>query len=259
MVNSLPAATINLTGTDLSELAQFGKVYLFETVASTQEIAKGLVSKGEPAIVIALTQTRGYGRFRRHWHSPLGGLYFSYLTFPDFSAKHQIAQLTLSAALKLAQVIESMSAKKVELRWPNDLIIAEKKVGGVLCTTKGPGLVIGVGINLNQQFFPERLPEATSIFLETNQQFEIGQVLKTLLTSLINLPKDFADGKFTDLLPEIKARQVFINQRVRVELWLRRIEGTVIDLDDLGRLVLRTDPGRLLTITAGKVHRIRSV
>jgi len=258
LANSLPTA-VNLTGTDLSELTQFGKVYLFETVASTQEIAKGLVSKREPAIVIALSQTRGYGRFRRHWHSPPGGLYFSYLTFPDFSVKHQLTQLTLCAGLRVAQGLEEITSQKIAMRWPNDLILAGKKVGGLLCETMGQGLIIGVGLNLNQQYFPAFLSDATSLFLETTQQFEISKVLKTLLTSLTNLFKDFASGKFGDFLPAIKERQVLINQRVRVELWLRRIEGTVIDLDDMGRLILRTDPGRLITITAGKVHRIRNV
>jgi biotin-(acetyl-CoA carboxylase) ligase len=76
---------------------------------------------------------------------------------------------------------------------------------------------------------------------------------------LTNSYHDFALSKFTDFLPEIKKRQVLINQRVRVNLWLRRIEGSVIDLDDEGRLLLRTDPGRLITITAGKVHRIAHV
>ncbi len=248
-----------LTGQDLSELAQFGKIYLFETVSSTHEIAKSLVDRKEPSLVIALVQTHGRGRFHRDWYSEKGGLYLSYLIFPDFSAKPKIAQLTLLASLSVAHSLESLIGNKIEMRWPNDLLLAGKKVGGLLCATKGPGLIISIGINLNQSSFPDFLPNATSLFLVTKQSFEIGKVLKIILGSLTNFYNDFLAGKFTDFLPELKKRQVLINQRIRAELWLRRIEGTVIDLDDAGRLVLRTDPGLLVIISAGKVHRIRNV
>jgi BirA family biotin operon repressor/biotin-[acetyl-CoA-carboxylase] ligase len=246
----------DFTGQNLSELAQFGKIYLFDNVSSTQAITKGLVGKQEPALVIALAQTRGRGRFNRDWYSGPGGIYFSYLTFPNFSVKDKIARMTLITALALVKSLESLTDKKIDLRWPNDLIISGKKLGGILCETKGPGLIIGVGLNLNQTFFPASLPDATSLFIETNREFEIGKILKILLTSLTDSYHDLALSKFAEFLPEIKKRQVLINQRVKVELWLRRIEGTVIDLDDNGRLVLRTDPGRLIAITAGKVHRI---
>lgn len=249
----------DFTGQHLSELAQFGKIYLFETVSSTQEIAKSLVSKKEPALVIALAQTRGRGRFNRDWYSEKGGLYFSYLFFPDFSVKAKTPQLTLFTALTLAQSLEKLINKKIDMRWPNDLILSGKKFGGILCETKGTGLIIGIGLNLNQTFFPASLPDATSLFIETNQEFEHGKIINTLLTALTNSYHDFASSKFVDFLPEIKKRQILINQRVRVNLWLRRIEGSVIDLDDEGRLLLRTDPGRLITIAAGKVHRIAHV
>lgn len=249
----------SFTGQDLAELTQYGKVYLFEKVSSTQEIAKRLVANKEPSLVIALTQTRGQGRFNRNWYSPLGGIYFSQLLFPEFSIKDRITQMTLAVTLIIAKSLETLINKKIAIRWPNDLILAGRKVGGILCVTKGPGLIIGVGVNLNQPFFPDDLPDATSLFLETNQKFEIGKVLKVLLNSLNDLYKDFAVVDFTDFLSEIKDRQILINQRVKAELWLRRIEGNVIDLDDYGRLVLRTDSGRLLTIAAGKVHRIRNV
>ena len=144
----------DFTGQNLSELAQFGKIYLFDNVSSTQAITKGLVGKQEPALVIALAQTRGRGRFNRDWYSGPGGIYFSYLTFPNFSVKDKIARMTLITALALVKSLESLTDKKIDLRWPNDLIISGKKLGGILCETKGPGLIIGVGLNLNQTFFP---------------------------------------------------------------------------------------------------------
>ncbi|MFB0510007.1 MAG: biotin--[acetyl-CoA-carboxylase] ligase [bacterium] len=249
----------DFTGPNLSELAQFGKVYLFETVSSTQDIAKKLVSKQEPALVIALNQTKGRGRFLRRWHSVHGGLYFSYLLFPDFSVKDKTAQMTMLISLAVAQTLESLSGQKIDLRWPNDIMISGKKLGGLLCEAKQNALIIGVGINLNQPFFPAFLSDATSLFIETNQNYELDKVLRLILTRCTNLYQEFNTGKFAQFLPEIKSRHILLNQRVRADLWLRRIEGNVLDLDDDGRLLIRTDSGRLLTITAGKVHRIKSV
>ena len=246
----------DFTGQNLSELTQFGKVYLFDTVSSTQNIAKGLIAKKEQALVIALNQTKGQGRFRRKWHSETGGLYFSQLLFPDISVKDKSAQMIMLVALAIARSLESLTNQKCELRWPNDIIFGGKKIGGVLCETKQEALIIGVGLNLNQTYFPTSLTDATSLYIEQEQEYEIGKILILLLTNISELYQEFIAGKFLKLLSEIKSRQVLINQRVRVDLWFRHIEGNFIGLDNEGRLVLRTDTGRLMTITAGKMHRI---
>ena len=111
-------------------------------------------------------------------------------------------------------------------------------------------------MNLNQTYFPDNLSDVTSLYIEQEQEYEIGKTLIQLLTNISELYQEFIAGRFLKLLSEIKSRQVLINQRVRVDLWFRHIEGNFIGLDNEGRLVLRTDTGRLMTITAGKMHRI---
>lgn len=264
----------------LNRIARFGKLYLLDTVSSTSDYAFSLATSApergqEPAIVVARKQTKGRGRFRRHWFSDDDSLIFSILLFleKNFSSPNSITQF---AGLALCRGIERLAGginpSRVEtpdlgsalcekspplLRWPNDLLIDGKKIAGILCEQRRSAVVVGVGINLNQSLIPKNLPEAASLFLVYHQKFDRLVLLEAFLTDFFNSLELLKKGATTALWAEVKNRSAIIHHRVEIRTLFRRYIGTVIDIDDLGRVVLRTDSGKLATFNAGQVKQLR--
>ncbi|MEB3280199.1 MAG: biotin--[acetyl-CoA-carboxylase] ligase [Lyngbya sp.] len=141
-------------------------LHLFECIPSTNQILWELINSGSPAgtVVIASEQTAGRGQWGRQWQSSQGGLYLSLAYDPQIPASHQ-AQLTLCSAWGIATILRDYNIP-VHLKWPNDLILAKRKLGGILTETKVSNgqiirSVIGVGIN-----WANSIPE-TGINLQT--------------------------------------------------------------------------------------------
>lgn len=250
----------------LNRIARFGRLYLLETVASTNDYAFSLAEKQEPAIVVAKQQTRGRGRFRRRWFADENSLIFSLLLFPESnppSLPRSPATITQLAGLALCQVIENLPLTtdsrplaKPMLRWPNDVLLKEKKVAGILCEQRRKALVLGVGVNVNQSIIPQNLPDATSLFLFYHQKFDQLQLLELFLNNIFSiLTKLDSDPK--TIWDEIRAHSAILNHRVEIKTLWRRHLGTVIDIDDEGRLILRTDSGKLVVFSAGQVRQLR--
>jgi len=127
-------------------------VHLFETLPSTNETLWHLIEQGaEPGtVVIAMKQTSGRGQWGRQWSSPAGGLYLSVAIAPDLPA-HQSYQLTFCSAWGIASQLRNYRIP-VGIKWPNDLVLGEQKLGGILTETKVQQkritkAVVGVGIN----------------------------------------------------------------------------------------------------------------
>lgn len=254
-----------IPGELLNRIARFGRLYLLDTVTSTNDYAFSLTSRNEPAIVVARKQTHGRGRFRRRWFSDEKSLTFSLLLFPDREkpAAFSAAALTQLAGLALCRAIENRFVNPANtptprplLRWPNDVLVQEKKVAGILCEKRGNGLVVGIGVNVNQTELPAHLTEAGSLYSIYRTTLNPLELLEEFL-------KEFFSGlellKRADpgIWNEIRARSVILNHRVEIRTLLRRHTGTAIDIDDAGRLVLRTDSGRLALFTAGQVRQLR--
>ncbi len=256
-----------IPGDLLNRIARFGRVYLLDTVTSTNDYAFSIAGKQEPAIVIARKQTRGRGRFRRHWFASEESLIASILLFsrPGVTSTTAVTQI---AGLALCRAIEQLIAPLTRtpmhqhylprplLRWPNDVLINDKKVAGILCEQKGRALVVGIGVNVNQTSLPANLPEAGSLRLSYQEEFNPLLLLEATLTeffaALQRLGKD-PRGVWDD----IRAHSAIIHRRVEIRTLLRRHIGTVLDIDDEGRVVLRTDSGRLVALSAGQVRQLR--
>ncbi len=252
-----------IPGELLNRIARFGRVYFLDTVTSTNDYAFSLSGKQEPAIVIARNQTKGRGRFRRHWFASEGSLISSILLFPQpgtFAppAVTQVAGLALCRAIEqlIASFPQNPLLPRPVLRWPNDVLVNEKKVAGILCEQKGRALVVGIGVNVNQTTLPQNLPEAGSLRLSYQQEFNHLILLETTLSeffsALQRLEKDARS-----VWQDIRDRSAIIHRRVEIRTILRRHIGTVLDIDDEGRVVLRTDSGRLLVFSAGQVRQLR--
>lgn len=154
------------------------RVECLEVTDSTNSYAKKLAEQGEPegTLVVAERQTAGRGRRGRNWESPSGTNVFMTLLLRPKLHPAQVSGITLLSALALAKAIIEVVSVDVEIKWPNDVVIAKRKICGILTEMSSEEnfihyAVVGIGINVNQEDFPEELKEkASSIYLETGEK-----------------------------------------------------------------------------------------
>jgi len=248
-----------ISGELLARLARFGRVYLLDTVTSTNDYAFSVAERHEPAVVLAQNQTRPRGRFRRHWHADENSLCFSLLLFLGDPEDPQLPQLTQFVGLAVCHAVEQVTGLRAKIRWPNDIIVEDHKVCGILCEQRKEAIVLGIGLNVNQPGFPEELelPEAGSLRMAANREFERLELLDAILTWFFRILDRARNEEVPQLLSEIKARSSILHRRVEIRTLLRRHIGTVVDIDVEGRVVLRTTSGRLTVISAGQARGIQ--
>ncbi len=244
-----------------------GQLHHVATIDSTNTLALAEAKLGAPhgSYYIADEQTAGRGRSDHQWISKSGeGLYLSVLLRPGIRAADLI-WLPLLAGLAAHRAIREVTALAVDLRWPNDLLIGNRKTGGILVeaqteSTSGghfaTAAVIGIGINLHQQRFPQNLAtEPTSLDLETGRHTSRSEllvaVLKALHAEVEAIPQTFAT---------IPARVAAIStwvQGKKVEVHgPQPCTGITEGLDDRGFLRIRTRSG-LVTVTTGGIRAAR--
>jgi BirA family biotin operon repressor/biotin-[acetyl-CoA-carboxylase] ligase len=244
------------------------QVYHFEQLASTNTTALQLAEEGavEGTLVLADSQSAGHGRGNHGWHSPPGaGLYLSLILRPDLKLS-AICPLTLSVGIAAAQALTRLSGIEVQVKWPNDLILRDKKVGGILLETVSQQkqvkhLVIGIGININQsaQEFPPGLQErATSLQAETGMIFERSKVLEQLLLELEETYFLFLRQGLKPLIPQFNQLDYLNGEEVRVNTPSGLLQGETAGIDETGALLLRL-PGanKLKRIISGSAQLIR--
>lgn len=241
----------------------FGRkiVYLSE-VGSTNEEAKKLAGEGalEGTVVIAERQTRGKGRLNRTWVSPPGGIWLSLILRPKI-APNEAPKIAFLAALAAAKAISQLGLN-ARLKWPNDVLINERKVCGVLMEAdaeveKVNYLIVGIGINAN--FEPELFPSefrgaATTLKHELGKKISRAELVRRLLEEFEMAYTIFNRGEFSAILDEWKKLSATIGARVRVITSGRTIEGTAEDLDKDGALLVRVGDRAERVIAGDCVH-----
>ncbi len=243
------------------------RVIRFRRVDSTNLRAEALARSGEPAwsVIWAEEQTAGRGRFQRRWVSPAGlGLWFSLILRPQLSLR-EWSRISLLSALVVAEALEEkvqMAArgKTVGVKWPNDVFIGERKIGGVLLQNgrdfAGTNfLVVGIGINVNQRRddFPEDLQEtATSLFRETGMFWELEPLLREILERLYQEYRNQEKHRFSEIVSRFEQKMLFRDKKVEIKLPNKIVSGKIVKLSEEGFLILETDKGEVL-VTAGDV------
>lgn len=236
------------------------KIYTFETIDSTNNCAKTVANVDAPegVIVIAEEQTAGRGRLGRTWQANAGeNLTFSVLLRPK-AASEAMNLLPLFAAVATAEAIASVTNLNVECKWPNDLLIGKKKVGGILIegSVKSGTLeyvVLGFGINVNQvQFSADLKEKATSLKLESNQEIDRAKLFKEIVRTLEEKYKTTVKTGFQSVIPSWLEHSRIINQPIALSQQGNVIMGIVSGLSKDGGLVLQTN-GSKQTFYAGDV------
>jgi BirA family biotin operon repressor/biotin-[acetyl-CoA-carboxylase] ligase len=238
-----------------------GPVHHFAELASTNDLAKELAARGAPegTLVAAESQTRGRGRLGRQWDSPPGaGLYVSLLLRPPLPPT-EMAQITLTTAVAAARALIRVTGTAPGIKWPNDLLLADKKVGGILTEMETESdqirhLVVGLGLNVNNPSFPPELEQiATSLFLATGRRHSRVELLRAWLEEFEALYERFLAREFAGILAEWRRLAVTLGQRVTVRQGPATICGLALEVAPDGALLVETAPGRVVRVTSGEI------
>nr|MBN2276529.1 biotin--[acetyl-CoA-carboxylase] ligase [candidate division Zixibacteria bacterium] len=229
------------------------KVYAYRSVQSTNTIAAQLVNSSAPegTVVIAEHQTRGRGRLGRSWHSPEKvGIYCSIILKPRLHPT-LAPGISLIAAIAVADTIASFDNLKVRIKWPNDVLIDGKKTAGILTELSAEldrikFAVVGIGVNVNHKAgdFPEDIRDsATSISIELKKEINRIDFVQRLL---YNFEKQYIKFKKYGLeksRKQILAYSSLIKQNIKLRVGRKTVSGQVLDIDEIGRLVIETENG----------------
>ncbi|HUQ92007.1 MAG TPA: biotin--[acetyl-CoA-carboxylase] ligase [Bryobacteraceae bacterium] len=232
-------------------------VWLAET-ASTMRDAARLAAAGcaSGTVVGAEFQTAGQGRHGKSWHSePGSGLYFSVVLRLPLPPEH-LPVMTMTAGLAVAEAIVNVSGIAVDLRWPNDILIQDKKVCGILIQQQDNALICGVGLNVNHSSFPPDIaPVATSLRLAAGREFSRESLLMEALNA-IDRHADILLQQGTSAILKLfsQSSSYVYGRRVVVEQGEAPLRGTTDGLDANGFLYLRQDNGARKLILAGGVR-----
>lgn len=237
----------------------------FDIVDSTNTLAAEWIERGAPhgAIIVADYQKQGRGRLGRTWSARAGlNLTFSVVLRPEMPFD-RIGLLTIAACLGASKAVDRFASPlRTSVKWPNDIHINGKKMCGMLLEAswgtpdRNPAIVLGIGMNVNQEDFPAELEDrATSILLETGRITPRAELLASVLWEL---EAAIACASTDDevLRREYVKRMMSFDERIRLRFadTGSEVTGIVRGLDRSGALILETDSGRRL-FHAGEVTR----
>lgn len=244
------------------------KIMLFKSIDSTNDLASRLSAKKvieTGTVIIADSQSTGKGRLRRKWFSPAGvNIYLSIVLRPEIEPK-DATLLTIMASNACASAISETTGLDIRIKWPNDLEYSGKKLGGILTEIRSEPdkiniAIIGIGINVNME--GKTLPDdiktsATSIKNETGNIFSRSEIISLILNNLEHWQETLKNNGRTLLLKKWKELSTTIGKNVKVTVGKNNIFGFAEDIDDEGRLILRTQSGIEQKISAGDITILR--
>ncbi len=245
----------------------FGKNFVYhEKIDSTNTAAKKLADRGaeEGTVVVAEEQTGGRGRLDRSFISPFAqGVWFSLILRPSFSPM-EVSKMTLLVAVAVAKVLRKMGLIHCGIKWPNDILVRNKKIVGILTELNASAekinyLVMGIGINtaLEKKALPRELKRTVTSFAMENVPVRRAALLQDVLYELERYYEIAAEQGFGPILEEWKVLSCMLNQDVEVMAADKTFSGKAVNLDENGNLIVETAAG-VEKVIAGDV-RVRSV
>jgi BirA family transcriptional regulator, biotin operon repressor / biotin---[acetyl-CoA-carboxylase] ligase len=238
-------------------------IHIFQETTSTNDVIEKLARDGvkEGAVVFAESQTKGRGRLGRRWMSPpKGGLWFSLLLRPQLRPQ-EATQLTVASATALRRAIELHTGLKAEIKWPNDILVRDRKVAGILTELSAEldrikHIILGIGVNVNLNtgdFPPELRRVATSLKAEVGKPVSRPELAVAILRELDLDYARITAGQFAAVADEFELHCTTITHDVVIRTGERRLRGRAESLGEDGALLLRTDHGRLERVIGGDV------
>lgn len=237
----------------------------FDTLDSTnlEAVRQAKLGAHEGLCIVSEEQTAGRGRHGRQWVSERGsGLYFSVVLRPTIDLRF-LSLITLMAGVAVHDSLKEIDVQP-DIKWVNDVLAGQKKISGILAetteTSEGLAAVVGIGINLLSQGFPDHIAEtATSIEAETGVRVSAAEMSETLTRYLAYFCDTLGGvGGPREILDHWRQRSTYFSgKRVRVTLSDGSFEGETCGLEENGALRVRTADGVVRIIQAGDVERVR--
>ncbi len=237
------------------------RIIHFHSIDSTNKEAKGLASSlEEGSVLIGEEQSSGRGRLGREWISPRGkGIWMSIVLKPELEPE-RLSRITLIGAVSIFKALENIGIVS-EIKWPNDILISKKKVGGILTEMSGElnmihHLVMGLGINVNldKDDIPEDLRhKASSLKIEENKKINRQRLTGDILNEFEKYYIEFKkDGSLDGVIEILRSNSALIGKEVRVISGKRERLGLARDINDRGQLLVEFEEG-IESIDSGEV------
>ncbi len=226
------------------------KLYYFDSIDSTNEYAKSLIDKApEGTVILADQQTEGKGRFEKKWYSPADGIWMSVILRPPNNSLVSIAAgISVCEALHMMGVLPG-------LKWPNDILLNDKKIGGILTEIVDDAVILGIGVNLNIRKFPKELMSiASSVFLETKKHLDKKMVFDLICKQFDDSYAVLKSNKATRLLEKWRHYTVVLGQEVTIEIGDNELTGRVLDISRDGGLVIMLPDRKVERVLGGVCH-----
>jgi BirA family biotin operon repressor/biotin-[acetyl-CoA-carboxylase] ligase len=233
------------------------EVTCYPSLPSTNDVARRKARQGakEGTVIVAEEQTAGRGRIKRRWLSPRGSIALSIILYPPLA---YLPSLIMVASLAVARSIEQVTNLKAQIKWPNDVLLNDKKICGILVESDVRGnkvdyAVIGIGINVNLKLsdFPRIAPLATSLSREMGSDVPRLKIIRGLLAEAEKLYLALPDGD--SVFKQWRDRLVTLGKEVQVSSGEAVHKGIAESVAADGSLLLRRPDGSLLKIVAGDV------
>jgi len=278
-MSSSPPLSIDDIRTTLETASLGHPLYLYRDLPSTNREAFRLAQKGAAhgTVVLAESQSGGYGRHGRPWFSPPGlNLYCSAIirgTGLTTSLAQWLSWTPLICALATLEAVQQVTSISLALKWPNDLLLLQRKVGGILCeslfqTPNDPAIIIGIGLNVNvarEDFPDDLLPIAASLAEMAQQPIDRNRLVAQILLELEHCLDELRSHGSLRLRQAYMARCATLGRQVRVQFTTDdQVTGIAEGISADGALQIRTQPPRsssqsrpLLDVRAADVIHLR--
>lgn len=237
-------------------------LHFYDTIDSTNLEAKRLADSGAPegTLVVADCQEKGRGRLGRVWTSPSGcGLWMSMVLKPSYPAL-QASMVTLVTAMAVMEAIEETANVQVQIKWPNDLVVQGKKVCGILTEMSMEEgrisfIVPGIGINVNNDHFPEELCEkAISLAMLTGRTVSRAALAGAICRSFEKYYADFLEkGNLSGMKDAYNGRLINRNRQVVISDGAGSFTCISEGIDETGALLVKREDGSREAISSGEV------
>jgi len=222
-----------------------------ETVDSTNNYAFQFLRQGEVeegTVILAAHQTGGRGQGTNRWVSEKGlNLLFSIILKPDFLPASRQFYLSMAIAAGIQDYVSGLKLP-ARIKWPNDILIRGKKVAGVLIenTVLLQNLntsIVGIGLNVNQKYFPPDLTEATSLTLETGTVYDLWRSLREMLQCIEIHVNNLYQGNLGNIKSDYLNRLWNLNTISYITDQTGTYEGKIVDIAETGELVVMKTNG----------------